>query len=155
MKKLQMDDAGKVDFVRITRDINLFASMMNIGVMETILSRVEFYEFAPGDKVFRQGGAGDAFYAVLSGRLKVSVREAFLFSRKIAELKDGDFFGEMALVNRAPRSATVACETASRVFMLRSDDFQAAMRENPKFSEEIKKLASDRLFELKYGSSGQ
>lgn len=152
MKKIQMGDAEKVNFVRITREINLFASMMTIGVMENILSRVELYEFDPGEKVVRQGETGDAFYAVLSGKLRVSVREAFVFSKKLAELNEGAFFGEIALLNRTPRSATVTCETTARLFTLRSEHFQATMNESPKFSEEMKKLASDRLFELKYNS---
>ena len=145
MKKIQMGDEDKVSFVRLTRNINLFASMMNVGIMENILSRVELYELDPGEKVFSQGEAGDAFYAVLSGKLKVSVREAFVFSKKLAELKEGDFFGEMALLNNSPRSATVTCETAVRLFALRSEYFQAALKESREFSEELKKLASDRL----------
>ena len=148
MKKIQISDPERVEFVRITKKINLFASMLNVGVMEKILSCVDLYEFDSGEKVFRQGDPGDAFYAVLSGRLRVSVARAMLFSRKLAELKAGDFFGEMALVDSTPRTATVTCETPAKIFALRVRDFQSAMRENPEFSDEIKKMASDRLFSL-------
>jgi CRP-like cAMP-binding protein len=151
MNKLEMGEAEQREFVRITKGINLFASMMDMGVMEKILACVSLYEFAPGEKVFSQGDAGDAFYAVQAGRLKASVREAFILSKKLAEFKDGDFFGEMALVDGAPRSATITCETTARLFILRKEHFLAARKESPEFSEQIRKLAADRLFTLKHG----
>jgi len=100
-------------------------------------------------ELFGQGEPGDAFYAVQSGSLKVSVREAFVLSRKLAELKEGDFFGEMALLDSAPRSATVTCVTQAKLFALKRVDFQSAIRENPEFLAQIKRLAADRLFDLK------
>lgn len=149
MKKLQMGDAEQAAFVRLTKNINLFASIQDAGVMEKILACVGLYEFASGDKVFGQGEPGDAFYAVQAGRVKVSVREAFILQKKLAELKEGDFFGEMALLDSAPRSATVTCLADSRLFVLKRDDFLGAMKDNPEFTANIKKLAADRLFELK------
>lgn len=149
MKKIPLGENEKVEFVRMTKGINLFASMMTMGVMEKILACVDLYEFDEGEKVFSQGDAGDAFFTVLSGELTVSVRQALLFSKKLAGLKAGDFFGEMALLGSAPRSATVTCRTPCRLFTLRREHFQAAMKESPEFSEEIKKLASGRLFELR------
>lgn len=152
MNKLQMDDAAQAAFVRITKRINLFASGLSTGLMEKILACVKLYAFEAGERVFRQGQPGDAFFAVLEGALKVSVREAFILSRKVASLKEGDIFGEMALLDGAPRSATVTCETACRLFMLRRDDFQAILKLNPEFSEQIKLIASDRFFEMTSGN---
>jgi CRP-like cAMP-binding protein len=152
MKKIPMSDEAQREFVRITKNINLFASTFNMGVMEQILSFVELYEFKAGEKVFRQGDAGNAFYAVSSGTLRVSTREAFFFSKKIAALGKGDFFGEMAIMYRAPRNATVTCETACQLFTLLAENFQSVLRTNPDCAAEIKKLASDRLFALKSDS---
>ncbi|HCC47638.1 MAG TPA: hypothetical protein DEQ38_05920 [Elusimicrobia bacterium] len=149
MKKLQMGDAEQAAFVRLTKGINLFAAIQDVAVMEQILACVGLYEFEAGEKVFGQGEPGDAFYAVQSGSLKVSVREAFVLSRKLAELKEGDFFGEMALLDSAPRSATVTCVTQAKLFALKRVDFQSAIRENPEFLAQIKRLAADRLFDLK------
>ncbi len=149
MERLSISGAEQIEFVRMTKDIDLFASTLNTGVMEKILSYVELYEFGPGEKVFRQGEAGDAFYAVLSGTLRVSVREAFFFSRTVAGLGKGDFFGEMALLNRKPRTATVTCLERCRLFTLLSDRFQSVLRENPSFADEIRKLASGRQFGLR------
>ncbi|HAF95981.1 MAG: hypothetical protein A2X34_02300 [Elusimicrobia bacterium GWC2_51_8] len=147
MKTLQTGDDEKSDFVKITRKINFFASM-NMGLLEKILTYVTLYEYGAGEKVCRQGEKGDAFYAVKAGRLTVSVKKGLIFSKKLAELGPGDFFGEMALIDRAPRNATIACETAAKLFVLLSEHFEAAMRENPKLAEEMKSLAAARRFEL-------
>lgn len=152
MKKIEMGDAEQGAFVRITKKINLFSSELSTGFMEKILQCVNLYEFESGEKVCRQGEPGDAFYAVLAGRLKVSVREAFVLSKALAELKEGDIFGEMALLERAPRSATVTCLAPARLFVLLREDFQSVLRVNPEFKEEIKNIASRRFLESGGGS---
>jgi CRP-like cAMP-binding protein len=148
MKKIELGDGEQAAFVRITKGISLFASGLSTSVMEKILACVKLYDFEPGERVVKQGDPGDAFFAVLAGSLKVSVREAFVFSKKVAALQEGEFFGEMALLDGAPRSATVTCETAAKLFVLRRDDFQSILKLNPEFAAEIRKMASDRFFEL-------
>lgn len=143
MKKLQVTDAESVLFTRISRKINFFARM-NMGLLEEILKRITYYQFDKGEKVCRQGEPGDSFYVVAEGRLGVRVKTGLIFSRKVAELIPGDCFGEMALLTRAPRTATVACEEESKLFILTADHFDEAVKQNPAFAEEIKKLADAR-----------
>ena len=147
MKKILMTDEDTVLFTKMVKKINFFASM-NMGLLEKILARINYYGYSSGEKVCRQGGPGDAFYVIAEGKLKVSVREAFFFSRRLAELGPGDCFGEMALLDRKPRNATVACEQDSKVFVLTVDQFDQVLAENPAFKQEIKKLAADRQFEI-------
>ena len=148
MKKLQLTDTETVLFTKIVHKINFFASM-NMGLLEEILKRITYYQFEKGEKVCRQGDPGDSFYVVAEGRLSVNVKNGLLsFSRKVAELIAGDCFGEMALLTRANRTATVACEEDSKLFVLMADHFAEALKQNPSFAQEIKKLATDRGFEL-------
>ena len=147
MKKLMPTEDERSAFVKITSKIKFFASM-NMGLLEKILFYVALYEFDKGEKVCRQGEKGDAFYAVMEGELSVSVKSGFFSSKKVATLKAGDFFGEMALIDHAPRSATVTCETHTKIFLLLTEHFDAALRENPKFADEIRKLAGERQFEI-------
>lgn len=147
MQKLQMTDADIAEFTRLVREIKFFAAM-NMGLLEKILAHVGIYAFKKGDNVCRQGDPGDSFYVVKEGKLKVSVREAFLFSRTVAWLGPGQCFGEMALLFGKPRNATVACEEDSKVFVLLAESFNEVLRQNPSFKAEINKLASDREFEL-------
>jgi len=148
MKKLQLTDTETVLFTKIVHKINFFASM-NMGLLEEILKRITYYQFEKGEKVCRQGDPGDSFYVVAEGRLSVNVKHGLLsFSRKVAELIAGDCFGEMALLTRANRTATVACEEDAKLFVLMADHFTEALKQNPSFAQEIKRLATDRGFEL-------
>jgi CRP-like cAMP-binding protein len=147
MNKLPLTDADTVQFTRMVKKINFFASM-NMGLLEKILNRITYYQYKAGEKVCRQGDNGDTFYVVSEGKLKVSVREAFLFSRQLAVFGPGDCFGEMALLERKPRNATVTCDEDSKIFVLTADHFDQVLAENPSFKQEISRLASDRRFEL-------
>lgn len=150
MERLPIADAETVQFTKTVRNIKLFANI-NLGVLEKILARINYYKFSKGEKVCRQGDPGDAFYVINEGRLRISVRSAFLFSKTLATLGPGNCVGEMALLTREPRSATVTCEEDSKLFVLRVDDFDNVLAGNPTFAAEIKKIAADRAFELRHG----
>ena len=149
MEKLILTDADTVRFTKMVQKIKFFAAI-NMGLLEKILNRITLYQCRKGEKICRQGDPADAFYVVNEGKLAVSVREAFLFSKTLARLGPGDCFGEMALLTRAPRNATVTCEEDSKVFALLVDNFDQVLQENPAFSSEIKKLAADRQFEINH-----
>lgn len=149
MKKLPMTNADTLEFASMVRKINFFASM-NMGLLEKILNRINLYQYDKGEKVCRQGDTGDSFYVVYTGRLDVSVKKGlFSLSKTVATLNPGDCFGEMALLSRAPRSATVSCEAEAKLFVLLADNFDQVLEENPAFAKEIKQLAAERGFELK------
>ncbi|RPH50153.1 MAG: cyclic nucleotide-binding domain-containing protein [Desulfobacteraceae bacterium] len=148
MKKLHVSQEDVARFTHLVRKTGLFARM-NMGLMEKILAHVAIYEYSKGEKICKQGGPGDSFYVVYSGRLGVSVRKGRLsFSKQVADLAAGDCFGEMALLNRASRTATVETLEDSKVFVLLADHFEAAIADNTEFKNEIKALAAERKFEL-------
>jgi CRP-like cAMP-binding protein len=147
MKKIPVTGEDVAEFGKMVKKINFF-SAMNMGLLEKILDRINLYQYFKGEKVCRQGDEGDSFYVVRDGRLKVSVREGFVFSKTLAHLVPEDCFGEMALLNRARRNATVTCEEDTRLFVLLADSFDQVLAENPAFAEEIKRLAAERGFEL-------
>jgi len=147
MNKLPLTDADTVLFTKVVKKINFFASM-NMGLLEKILARINYYQYAAGEKICKQGDPGDAFYVIGEGKLTVSIREAFLFSRTLATLSPGDCFGEMALLDRKPRNATVTSAEPSKVFVLTVEQFDQVLAENPAFKQEMKRLANDRQFEI-------
>jgi cAMP-dependent protein kinase regulator len=75
-----------------------------------------------GTEVVRQGEAGDRFYLIAQGAFEVRIDD-----RPEARLGPGDFFGERALLERVPRTATVVATTASRVFVLERADFEGLL----------------------------
>lgn len=86
--------------------------------IEHLARGLETVETPAGVRVFEQGDAGDHFYVIESGRAEV-VGDG----RPVAGLGPGDGFGEIALLRRTPRTATVVARTALRLRALRSERF--------------------------------
>ena len=78
----------------------------------------------PGDAIIKQGDAGDAFYAIRSGRVDV-MRDG----SPVTQLGPGDHFGEVALLNDQPRNASVIAHTPVRAFRLSRTGFDRVIAE--------------------------
>lgn len=152
MKKLKVEPADFSFLARVLKQVEFFAPM-TIGQLEMILPYILLYHYDAGEKICRQGDEGDAFYIVRDGKVSVLVKKGFFsFAKVVAELGVGQFFGEMALVTREPRSATVVCEQATRVFVLSAVDFSSVLKQNSQFAEEIQKIVKRRQFLTKHES---
>lgn len=82
-------------------------------------------DFETGAEVFGEGHEGDQLFIVLSGRVKVQSGDTVL-----VELGPGEFFGEMALIDRAPRSATVTASEKTNLLVVRRRDFFALIKKD-------------------------
>jgi CRP-like cAMP-binding protein len=89
-------------------------------------------DFAAGDTITEQGAAGDRFFVILEGEATVRIN-----GRARKHLGPGGYIGEMALIDRAPRSATVVADTPVRTFSLASFAFRPLLRELPTLSEKL------------------
>ena len=97
--------------------------------------------YAPGDQIIRQGDPGDRFYLIRQG--KVSVRKGNP-EIQIAELAEGDFFGEMALLSGQPRNASVWAKESCLLYSLHKDRFHAALAETVSMEAEVREAYFDR-----------
>lgn len=100
--------------------------------------KAEFYK--EGDVVFRQGAEPDKFYLIETGKLKV-VRWKDKGQEIINFLREGDFFGEKALIEETQRYADVVCLTDCHLFSLTREAFQELVVKSPK----IKTVIEDRI----------
>lgn len=104
--------------------------------LEDIARQLRRRRFKRGETIFHQGDPGDALHIVSSGAVKIVLPSVDGEEAIIATLRSGDFFGELALLDGAPRSATaVAVEpsetwTLSRALLLSLLDRDAALRES-------------------------
>jgi CRP-like cAMP-binding protein len=96
------------------------------------------------DMIFREGDAGDGMYIVKSGRVQIS-KKLHGVMVKIATLEDGEFFGEMALFNDKPRSATAMALGATVVTYLDRETFEKLIEKDPSFALKILHKVMERL----------
>jgi CRP/FNR family cyclic AMP-dependent transcriptional regulator len=103
----------------------------------------EAMSFAPGECVFKTGDRGDTMYIVIAGQVKIQVGPTTV---EIAG--PGSIFGEMALIDNAPRSATVVAKTRCRLVTVDQGEFLYMVSEGPFFALEVMKVIADRLREM-------
>ena len=107
--------------VALLRSLPHFADLPG-PALETLASALERVDAAPGDVIIRQGEPGDRFYAIADGAVAVSVD-----GRPRGSRGRGTGLGEIALLRRVPRTATVTAETPVILFALDSATFLAAV----------------------------
>lgn len=101
-------------------------SRLTVPQIERIAGAGELESFDAGEEIVAEGGLGDALYLVLTGSVQVSKHQ-----HPLAKLTPGEFFGEMSLVEPAPRSATVTAIEPSFVFRLPYFALQNLLEQDP------------------------
>jgi CRP/FNR family cyclic AMP-dependent transcriptional regulator len=101
-------------------------------------------DFTAGTVLFNEGQPGDYMYVVQSGEVEIrrSVGET---ERVLAVLTPGEFFGEMAILNGRPRSATAVTRTNARLLVIEGKTFEAMLRARPEIALRIIKALATRL----------
>jgi len=104
--------------------------------------------FDPNEIIFREGEPGRHVYVVKSGEVDVLARRHDGSEHVINRLRAGDHFGEMALIRRAPRTATVRAVTAVEVFKMGPSNFAMLYTNLPGIREHFGKAMAARLAEF-------
>jgi voltage-gated potassium channel len=94
----------------------------------------------PGEILFRAGDPADALYVIQRGAVEVLAASGTV----IATLREGDFFGEMALLDHAPRNATIRATDYCDLFVLEREAFESILNRYPDFARHIQATAAAR-----------
>jgi CRP/FNR family cyclic AMP-dependent transcriptional regulator len=100
-------------------------------------------DFPAGHVIARQGEIGTGFFVIVEGMVRV-VRDGAV----VARLGAGEFFGELSVLDRMPRSATVTAETPTGCLALASWDFEKVLLEEPALTLSILRGVAARLREV-------
>ena len=100
----------------------------------------------PGTVLFNEGDRGEEMYILQSGRVKISKRIRGV-EKTLATLEKGEFFGEMAILNDKPRSASAETIEECEMLMIDRKTFDALIRGNAEIAVRFIKRLADRLRE--------
>lgn len=100
----------------------------------------EGISFDAGQTIFSAGEPGDAMYVVLEGEVELRIHDTV-----VEILGPGEPFGEMALIDRAPRIATVVAKTACKLVAIPEKRFLFMVQQTPYFALQIMKVIAERL----------
>ncbi len=108
-----------------TRDIN------------KVLKAANGRKFEPGHVIFKEGDIGDCFYLIIDGKVKVTKTLEGDKIEDVATLKSGDYFGEMALLDGEPRSASVVAVDATKVLEVKNSQFIKMVMDDDNFARKV------------------
>ena len=126
------------------RSVPLFASLDDEAAAE-LRNLLSDKSVAQNTRLFRQGDKGDAMYLIESGRVRISIHDDDKQELTLAELAQGDFFGEMSIIDGRQRSADAHVIEDARLAVLSRDAFLSFVRTNPDVALEMLSALTDRL----------
>ncbi|HEY0096573.1 MAG TPA: cyclic nucleotide-binding domain-containing protein, partial [Archangium sp.] len=110
-----------------------------------LFERCPLRRFPEGGRIIEQGTKGDAFYVICAGRVRI-VRQAGAEQRELAQLGEGAFFGEMALLSGAPRSASVvSAAEETQVLEISAPVLAGLSRLYPQVARALRRFCRQRL----------
>lgn len=127
----------------------LFRDMASLPALEALAGICELLSVSSGEVVLREGSEGDTMYVIKSGRVRVEKRTPYQDTYTVTFLGTGDFFGEVALLNRDRRSATCIAESNCEFLVLSRERFLAFGDTHPTAGLAItRRIASDLAYRL-------
>ncbi|HUK11963.1 MAG TPA: Crp/Fnr family transcriptional regulator [Thermoanaerobaculaceae bacterium] len=123
---------------------SLFAEL-EPGELEALSRAAERREFVRDEVIFAVNEAGDGLYVIAGGRVKVCVSSSGGKELILATLGPGQFFGEMALLDDAPRSASVVAQLPTLAYRIKRDEFEKLLEQHPGIARKLLRELSLRL----------
>jgi len=119
--------------------VPLFAGLSKKELTQ-VASIADEIDLPPGYVLVEQGRVGREFFVIVSGSVRVAKN-----GRKVNELGDGDYLGEIALLTDAPRNATVTATTPLRALVITDTAFRSLTRRMPSISQKLLTTLAARL----------
>jgi len=105
--------------------------------LEKLAEEIDQVNFKDGEVIFNEHDRGDSLYVIESGSVRIWVIDEDVNEVTLAELKPGEFFGEMAVLDRGERSSSATAIGDTHLHRLSSDDFQQFLIEHPDASIDV------------------
>src|SRR5712691_3061131 len=126
------------------RSVPLFGSLDDEAA-RALRDLLRIRDVAAGVPLFRTGDDGDAMFLIESGRVRIAITDEDKKQITLAELAQGDFFGEMAIIDGKQRSADAIVSEAARLAILSRENFLRFIQNNPTVALEMLSATFGRL----------
>jgi CRP-like cAMP-binding protein len=117
-----------------------FFADLSRGELRELAKVTEDMEVDEGKTLTREGAAGSEFFVIVDGEVAVTKDGS-----EVRTMGEGDFFGEISLLEDRPRTATVTAKTPLRFFVLTRQNFRALLDKQPELEEKVTSALQDRL----------
>ena len=132
------------DKMLFLRRVSIFSAMM-LEQLRVLSTHLEEQHFLRGEVIFEAGDFSQDLYIVVNGQIRIIIEYGNANERTINTLGEGAFFGEMAIFEGAPRSATAVTEQEAELLVLAPDKFKQTIYQKPDMAFEIFRELSGRL----------
>lgn len=133
---------AKNDLVTALKRVPLFSQCSDRELRE-IAKDMREELFSAGQDIVREGAAGGPFFVILEGRAKVIIN-----GRTRRTFEPGAYFGELALIDKGPRSATIRADTQVKAMSITSWNFLNLLENNFKLAQKVMAGLAGRVREL-------
>jgi CRP-like cAMP-binding protein len=117
-----------------------FFAELSRGELIGLAKATEDMEVEEGKTLTREGGSGSEFFVIIDGEVAVTKD-----GTEIRRLGPGEFFGEIALIEDRPRTATVTAATPLRFFVLTRQSFRSLLAHQPELEQKVNAALQERL----------
>jgi CRP/FNR family transcriptional regulator, cyclic AMP receptor protein len=117
-----------------------FFADLSRGELRELAKVTEDMEVEEGKSLTREGAAGSEFFVIVDGEVAVTKDGS-----EIRTMREGDFFGEISLLEDRPRTATVTAKTPLRFFVLTRQNFRTLLAQQPELEEKVTSALEERL----------
>ena len=124
--------------------VGLFQGL-NAGEWQRLRRMAQERQFATGREIFREGDPGDGVYVVRDGLVEIAHFVDGKEHRVFSQLGPGEIFGEMAVIENLPRSATAIAARDARVYFIPRDEMLALLKRSPGLAFNLLQEISRRL----------
>ncbi len=130
---------GRDSKVELIRSVPLFSKLSKSG-LEDVAHIADELDLPAGKVMAKEGDRGREFFVLLEGEADVTKGD-----RSINTMRKGDFFGEIALVTKMPRTASVTATSDVRVLVITERDFSGLLKRSPEVGRGVAEALAERI----------
>jgi putative ABC transport system ATP-binding protein len=123
---------------KLLQKLQLFQNL-SPRTLSQVADKLALMQYDKGAEIIRQGDTGNEFFVIGDGEVDIEID-----GKPATKLGSGEFFGEVSLMKKQPRNATVRARDKVACFVLKDEDFQEIVKSSASFEDELRRVLFER-----------